>query len=282
MKEISWKHFGYHVVYDKDIYDAIDFAGKHGFGYIVPDLMVPRFFPERFSPSERQHIRKVAESKEVSISYHGPSDYLSLGTLYPEVRQAVLDRMKSCIDLARDVGAQRFTIHVEPPFDFVFAGREGTFLRDHWTLYKEAMKQSLIELTEHAGKDVLLCVENNRLGKMAIEVLENLLAKGNLFLAWDIPKSQNANGEPIVEVENFFKRHLGRVKECHLHDQKPGNYSHDTLGVGKIDFSHYLKLLLPQDVNFTLEIRPREDALKSLRVLKSMLSSLGWKVSSHA
>jgi len=140
----------------------------------------------------------------------------------------------------------------------------------------------LIELTEYAGKDVRLCVENNRLDKMAMEVLEDLLPAGNLFLAWDIPKSHDANGEPIVEVENFLKRHLGRVKECHLHDQKPGNYSHDALGVGGIDFSHYLKLLLPQDVNFTLEIRPREDALKSLRALKTMLNSLGWKMSSHA
>jgi sugar phosphate isomerase/epimerase len=282
MKEISWKHFGYHVVFDKDIYDAIDFASKNGFGYIVPDLMVPRFFPERFSPSERQHIGEAAESKEVSISFHGPSDYLSLGTLYPEVRHAVLDRMKLCIDFAHDVKAERFTIHVEPQFDFVFAGREGTFLKDHWTHYKDAMKQSLIELAEYIGKDVLLCVENNRLGKMVIEVLEDLLPTGNLFLAWDIPKSNNANSEPIVEVENFFMHHLEKVKECHLHDQKPGNYSHDMLGAGRIDFSRYLKLLLPQDIHFTLEIRPREDALKSLKALKAMLMSLGWKMSSHS
>ena len=30
--------------------------------------------------------------------------------------------------------------------------------------------------------------------------------------------------------------------------------------VGKIDFSHYLKILVPQDVHFTLEMRPRENA----------------------
>jgi sugar phosphate isomerase/epimerase len=282
MKEISWKRFGYHVVYDKDIYDAIDFASKHGFGYIVPDLMVHRFFPERFSPSERRHTREVAEAKGVSISFHGPSDYLSLGSLYPEVRRAVLGRMELCVDFARDLGTERFTIHVEPPFDFVFAGREGTFLKDHWALYKDTMKQSLIELAEYAGKDVRLCVENNRLGKMAMEVLEDLLPAGNLFLAWDIPKSHNANCEPIVEVENFFMRHLEIVKECHLHDQKPRNYSHDMLGAGRIDFSRYLNLLLPQDVHFTLEIRPRKDALKSLKLLKNMLMSLGWKMSSHA
>ncbi|MFB0567586.1 MAG: sugar phosphate isomerase/epimerase family protein [Candidatus Bathyarchaeia archaeon] len=279
MREISWKRFGYHVVYDVDIYDAINFASRHGFGYIVPDLMIPRFFPERFSQPERRRIREVAASKSVSISFHGPSDYLNLGTLYPEVRKAVLDRMKLCLDLARDVGAERFTIHIDPPFDFVFAGRKGTYLKDHWTIYKDALKQSLLELAEHSQRDILVCVENDRLSRMAMEVLEELLPTGKLFLTWDIPKSHTITGKPIVKVENFLMRHLEKVKECHLHGQKPGKYSHDILGVGKIDFSHYLKILLSQDVYFTFEIRPRENALKSLKILKDMLGNLGWKIS---
>ena len=251
------------------------------FGYIVPDLMIPRFFPERFSQSERKHIREVAASRSVSISLHGPSDYLSLGTLYPEVRQAVLKRMKLCIDFAGDVGAQRFTIHIEPPFDFVFAGREGTFLKDHWKIYKNTLKQSLIELSEYAPRDVTLCVENHQLGRMAMEVLEELLPAERLFLAWDIAKGHAMNAEPIVEVEDFFMHHLDKVKECHLHDQKSGKPSHDLLGAGKIDFSRYLKVLFPQDIHFTLEIRPREEALKSLKTLEDMLARLGWKISAR-
>ena len=279
MRKISWKRFGYHVVYDIDIYNAINFASRNGFGYIVPDLMVPRFFPERFSQSERRRIREVATSRNVSISFHGPSDYLNLGTLYLEVRKAVLNRMKLCLDFARDVGAERLTIHIDPPFDFVFAGKKGTYLKDHWTIYKNTVKQSLLELTEHSRGDILVCVENDRLNKMAMEVLEELLPTGKLFLTWDIPKSHTITGKPIVEVEDFFMQHLKKVKECHLHDQKPGKYSHDILGVGKIDFSPYLKMLAPQDVHFTLEIRPRENALKGLKILKEILGNLGWKIS---
>ncbi|MFB0567663.1 MAG: sugar phosphate isomerase/epimerase family protein [Candidatus Bathyarchaeia archaeon] len=278
MKEISWKRFGYHVVYDTDIYDAINFADKHGFGYIVPDLMIPRFFPERFSQSERRRIQEFAESKNVSISFHGPSDYMNLGSVYPEVRKAVLDRMKLCIDFSRDINAQRFTIHIDPPFDFVFAGRKGTYLKDHWTIYKDTLTQSLVELVEYSQGDILICVENDRLSKLATEVLEELLATEKIFLTWDIPKSHTNTGEPIVEMENFLIRHLERVRECHLHDQKPGKYSHDILGVGKIDFSKYLRLLVSRDVHFTLEIRPREYALKSLRILQDLLKELGWKM----
>lgn len=279
MKEISWERFGYHVVYDFDVYDAINFANSHGFGYIVPDLMIPRFFPECFSQPERLRIREFATSKNVSISFHGPSDYLDLGSLYPEMRGAVLDRMKLCLDFASDIGAERFTIHTKPPFDFVFAGRKGTYLRNHWSMYKEALRESLVELAEYSRGKVLVCVENDRLSKIAMEVLEELLPTENLFLTWDIPKSHTDAGKPIVKIENFLMRHLEKVRECHLHDQKPGKYSHDILGKGKINFSRFLNLLAPQDVHFTLEIRPRQDALKSLKILKDMLEKLGWKIS---
>ncbi len=279
MRGISWKRFGYHVVYDNDICDAISFAHRHRIGYVVPDLMVPRFFPERYSQSERRRIREFAESNGVSISFHGPSDYLNLGSLYQKVRKAVLDRMKLCLDFARDVAAQRFTIHIDPPFDFVFAGRKGTYLKNHWRIYKDALKQSLSELIEYSRGDVIVCVENDRLDELAMEVLEELLPTEKLFLTWDIPKSHTDLGDPIVEMENFLIRHLERVRECHLHDQKPGEYSHDMIGVGKINFSRHLNILAPQDVHFTLEIRPRENALESLKTIKDMLENLGWKVS---
>ncbi len=51
------------------------------------------------------------------------------------------------------------------------------------------------------------------------------------------------------------------------------------IGVGKINFSRHLNILAPQDVHFTLEIRPRENALESLKTIKDMLENLGWKVS---
>jgi sugar phosphate isomerase/epimerase len=279
MKDISRKRFGYHVVYDVDIYDAINFAFRHGFGYIVPDLMIPRFFPDRFSKSERRRIRDFADSKGVSISFHGPSDYLNLGTLYPEVRRAILDRMKLCLDFARDVEAERFTIHIDSPYDFVFAGRKGTYLRDHWTLYKNAIRESLVQLVEYSREKVLICIENDRFTRISIEVLEELLPTTNLFLSWDIPKSHTDSGKPVPEIEDFLMRHLEKVRECHLHDQKLGKPSHDILGAGKIDFPRYLRLLLPTDVHFTLEIRPRRDALKSFKILNDMLQNIGYKIS---
>jgi len=278
LKHISRKRFGYHVVYDRDMIDAICFASEKGFGYIVPDLMIPRFFPERLSRSERRHIREAAQSKNVSISFHAPSDYLNVGSLYPEVKRAVLGRMKSCMNLANDVGAQRFTIHIDPPYDFVLAGQEGTYLKDHWDTYKNAIEEGLLALVANAPENLLICVENDRLSKIVIEALDGLLQANRLFLTWDIPKSHTSDGKPISEVENFLTRHLDRVRECHVHDQRPSGHSHDVVGVGKIDFSRSLRILLPRNVFFTIEVRPREIALESLRKLERMCIDLGWQI----
>jgi len=277
--EIPRRRFGYHVVYDIDICDAIDFASRNGFGYIVPDMMIPRFFPERFSQPERRRIREAARSSNVSISFHAPSDYLNIGTLYPEVKRAVVSRMKLCMDFADDLEAQRFTVHIEPPFDFVLAGREGTFLKDHWNTYKNSIKEGILELIDNAPKNLQVCVENDRLSKIVIETLEETLPDRRLFLTWDIPKSHASNGKPMNEIEDLFMRHLDRIVECHVHDQKPGKPSHDAVGAGMINFQRYLRILLPKDVFFTIEVRPREAALKSLLTLGKMMHEFGYRIS---
>ena len=48
-------------------------------------------------------------------------------------------------------------------------------------MYKDALKQSLLELAEHSRRDVLVCVENDQLSRMAMEVLEELLPTENSF-----------------------------------------------------------------------------------------------------
>lgn len=268
------ERFGYHVVYDRDLFDAISFAEAHGFGYVVPDLMIPRFWPERFSGSERRRIREYAQDHGVSISFHAPSDYLSLITPYPEVIEGILVRMKTCLDLAEDLEAERFTIHPSRPLNFASAGGEGTYLRDHWEFYKTILSEGITGVVEGASS-VKVCLENDPLDRFVMEVVEDLLSAGlDLYLSWDIPKSLDpTKGEP-KQVDSFFLRNIQRLKEAHLHDRRPGERYHDTLGSGDVDVAKYLRLLAPEDVHFTLEIRPREDAHRSLLYVEELWKSL--------
>ena len=144
------ERFGYHVVYDRDLYDAVDFAAEHGFGYIVPDLMIPRFFPENIGRRDRRRIKEYAEFRGISMSFHGPSDNLNLVAPYPEVRRAVLRRMTLSLMLAQDLGAERFTIHPTAPLNFASGGEKGTYLQDHWHVYKTALHESIKGILEEA------------------------------------------------------------------------------------------------------------------------------------
>lgn len=265
------KRFGYHVVYDRDLYDAVDYAAEHGFGYIVPDLMIPRFFPENIGRRDRRRIKEYAESRGVSPSFHGPSDTLNLVAPYPEVRRAVLRRMELSLRLAQDLGAERFTIHPTAPLNFASGGEKGTYLQDHWQVYKTALKESLRGILAEADR-VQICVENAPLDELTEEVVEELLPEEqNLFLTWDVPKSLDpSHGAPLERVEDFFLNHLDHVRECHLYDRRPGGYGHDQLGAGSLDYGRFLRLLAPKDVHFTLEIRPRENAYQSLLKIKEL------------
>lgn len=265
------ERFGYHVVYDRNIFEAIDFAAAHGFGYIVPDLMIPRFWPERYSSSKRNNIRKQAENNGISISFHAPSDNLNLVAPYPEVRNGILKRMKICLEFAKDLGAERFTIHPSHPPGFVSGGKPGTYLEDHKKIYLSALREGMSGILREADS-VQVCVENEPLTPFVEEALESLFDDlENLFLTLDAPKALDPRkGSPIDRVEAFYGRYIDRVREVHLHDKRPGGRYHDTLGHGDVDVKKYLRWFAKKDVHFTLEIRPREEAYRSLLLVKKI------------
>ena len=261
--------FGYHVVYDPSITNALDFAAAHQFGYIVPDLAVPRFFPENMNQDLRRSIKNRAESLGVSISLHAPGEGVDIVTLFPEIREAMLKRISLCLELARDLGAKRVTIHPSAFPSFASGGQLGTFLQDHLELYRNALLTGLQGILDIAPSDVQICVENSPMEKLTMEVLQTVFnERKDLYLTWDILKNQSpAHGDP-ASVKQFFLKHVDRVRECHLHDMRPGGRGHDRLGVSDLDFMEYVRLLAKHDVCFTLEIRPRENAYESLMMLK--------------
>jgi len=221
---LSFPHerFGYHVVYDRDVYDAIDFASAHGFG-----------------------------------------------------RRGIRERMRLCLELARDLEAERFTIHPSQPPNFACGGGPGTYLEDHRDIYANALRKCMSWIASTA-EGVQVCVENEPFTPFIEDVLEGLLAEeGNLFLTLDAPKARSpSKGAPVERVEGFYKRHVNRVREVHLHDRRPGGRFHDVLGYGEVDVRRHLHTMAPHDVHFTLEIRPREKAYESLLWLERLWNEM--------
>jgi sugar phosphate isomerase/epimerase len=267
--EFPRRRFGYHVVYDKDIFDALDYASNHGFGYIVPDLMIPRFWPEMYTEAERRSIREYAMSLDIGISFHSPSDALSLATPYLEASSAIAERMRLCLRFAQELGAQRFTIHPAEPPRFASNGQPGDYHITHCRFYRDALTRNIKSVVDKAGP-VEVCVENEPMTAFVMGALDELLGKTPLYLTLDAPKALDPEKGDPVKVEEFYLRHNSLVREVHLHDRRPGGRYHDALGRGDLDVAKYLNRYRGSDVCFTLEIRPRESAYRSLRLLEEM------------
>jgi len=176
--------------------------------------------------------------------------------------------MRELIDFAQDIQAIRVTVHLGNVPVFTMPGIGDVPISEQYPdLHKKTLEKALRYLSRYAAGKTTLCVENAPFNDIVMDVLNALIDKEDLFLTWDIAKTYRQDGRLIAEVEDFFLKHLDKVRECHLHDRTERG-SHEILGRGKIDFIRYLNLLGDRDIDYTIEVRPRERALTCLRIIK--------------
>jgi len=264
-------HVGYHVVYDGSILEAVDYASRNGFSSVQLDLNLPKFFPEKYSSEHRRGISEEAQSKSVAITVHAPE--LDLQSFHPGVLKAVTGRMVEVMDFAKDVGAKSMTVHPGPVQGFSLAGEAPTRITEMFPeLHRRLFGGVLEELASHSGGCLFLCVENKEFTRGVMGVLEEVMRRFPLYLTWDLAKMYRHDGSVMGEVEAFFLGHLDWVRECHLHDVT-GRGQHQVVGTGCVDFGKHLSVLADREVNFTVEVRPRELALESLGNLRKCLEA---------
>jgi sugar phosphate isomerase/epimerase len=236
------------------------------------DTTMPQFFPEKFRLIDSRNIRRYAEKKSIILKVHAPSEDFSLQTLHSIVQSAIIDRFKEVIDFGYELGGKIVTIHAGnvPVFTVPFKGRVPIDI-DYPDLYTESLRTALKELSDYAEGRILLCVENSPFTDVGMQVLPSFLEKGKLFLTWDLAKMYRSDGSIMTDVENFFLNHLDKVRECHLHD-RTSEHHHQIIGQGYVNFKHYLSLLSEYPVEYTIEVRPVENVVKSFEALRKILS----------
>jgi len=262
---------GFHSVYEKSVREAIDLASRYGLSSVQIEAAMPQFFPERYDCAAREEIARHAEDKSVTLKIHAPGEDFSLQTLHSSVQRAVLARLKEVIRFACDLDAKLVTVHsgVVPVFTVPGKGRVPVDLL-YPRLCSQRLKAALLELADYCEGRILLCVENSPLSASLMKILPEMLEDGEAFLAWDLARMYRADGSPDAEVEGFFLKYLDKVRECHLHD-RTGEHGHMIIGEGFVDFKRYLSLLSNHDLEYTIEVRPIENALKSLEALRKII-----------
>ncbi len=266
----SWlfEHIGYHVVYDDSVLAAMDYASSNGFSSIQLDLNLPKFFPEAYNIWQKRSIKEKAQSENVTMTIHAPE--LDLQSFHPNVLDAVVGRMAEVMTFAKDLGARSITIHPGPVQSFSVAGEAPRRITEMYPeLHRKLFGSVLQKLAEHVGGGLFLCLENKDFTQGMMAILEDVMQRSPVYLTWDLAKMYRRDGSMMSEIDAFFLSHLDRVRECHLHDVTDRG-QHQVIGTGYVNFKRHLSALSDREVNFTIEVRPRELAFESLRNLRRL------------
>lgn len=263
-----FKYIGYAAsIGEKTIYDSIDFTHKNHMNAVEINANVPIYFPENFSLEERKKIKQYAESKNVLLTIHAPED-ITLLQLHKNVRAAGILRLKEIINFGKDIGARSLTLHVGSTVTFTLVDGKSYMDEFYEDDFKKILEDTLLELIKEADHKIKIAVENSgRFPKKVFqETLQKLLDRNeDIYLTWDIGHSYE---NKYTEVE-FFIKNIDKIRTCHIHDNN-GKSDHQIPGEGNLNFHKHFDLMKNKDIVYIIEVRPRENAVKSFKVLKTL------------
>ena len=265
------------MIYDDSLVDSLTYASHNDWNGIVPDIGVPIFSPHLISSEERAQLRDMSRNLSIEWGFHAPADDVSLMSTYPQIRSGILAYYKQVINLAREVsiGPTNVVIHPGTTPTYRKAGNEPTsqFREKYRDTYMTILHENLVELLEHARPHVRLVMENVNWTPQVRDVIESLIPKG-LKLCLDIPKLYGSDLKIREEDWAFFQRFKSSIEVVHIHDLIPQIGGHQVVGNGLIDFEPTLRFLsqLSSKPQYVFEVRPREEAQRSLANIGRMLS----------
>lgn len=254
---------------EKDVISAMEYARLSGFEAVELSMNMPCFFPERYSQAERRAILGFKRESGIEITIHAPED-ISLVSMHESVRRAGIGRLKEIIGFAGEIGASRMTLHIGATPYFTLVEGVGYVQDEHIRETVLNLRESIATLACVASElapNLRLCIENSGYFPWYIqEALADIMDSLDIFLTWDIGHSyENRYGE-----QYFFEQNLKRVKTCHLHDFNEHG-DHKIIGSGNVDFKGHMEKLGAQDVVYIVEVRPRDNAKRSLGNLRDMV-----------
>jgi len=266
--------FGVNIIYDENIYKAIDFALKNKFSGIELWVVSPQFLIENYSKKERAKITEYSQKKNIQIQIHAPEN-ISLFESNKEVWKGYFNYLKELVDFGRDIKAFSLTIQSGRSSADLLTfprGQKVLIIDSYPEYFLEVFKKNLKSISDYAKGKIFLCIENvDKFDKSVMHIVQKLLNQKRLFLTWDIAKSYNRDGTIKKEELNFFLKNIKSIKNIHLHDATSIS-GHEIIGKGVVDFKFFFKKLKNLDVNYIFEVRPHSNALQSranlLKILK--------------
>lgn len=264
--------FGLSIIFDKDIYKAIDFASVNRFSSIELWSVAPQFLIGSFSKKEKIKISEYAKEKKIQLQLHAPED-ISFFEPNEEIWQGYFLYLQKLINFARDLKAISLTIHPGELTAFTYPNKQKVSVIEKYPKYfREIFKRNLEPVCGRAKDKIFLCIENTNNFKQIMKVIDEFLKPQKIFLTWDIPKTYNKDGTIKKEEFRFFVQNIKTIRNIHLHDATFLS-GHEIIGKGLVDFSPFFSKVKDLDVNYIIEVRPHLNVIKSRNNLLRILNN---------
>lgn len=238
-------------------------------GYRTIQLMAtpPHFDPWQQDAARTRRIRAVIERHGLSLlALDLASSDINLASPAPHVVDFAVDAYAAAIDRAAEVGARWICVG---------SGRRHALLaraNDRLMTSFRAAFARIHDKAQRAGIPIIL--ENHPQGLLAsaTDIARFLDAEGygDMPVIYDVANAFAIGEDPVEGLKTLWSR-LGIV---HLSDSPKGQWRHDPIGAGEIDFAAIARLLRQRAYAgaIVLEIlsdRPLDDLLAGATALKA-------------
>lgn len=228
---------------------------------IIEIASVPPF-DSNFLGQIKDEIRKRLEKFETL--YHLPSWEINICALNPEVRRVSVDETKKLIDLAKELGIKKVSMHpgcyAAMPDTYSMLGQQ----------VRAVAEKTIPEIFGYCVKnDIELCIENLPVTEPFFQrpdEFEPFVEKGIGMLV-DTAHAVTAGVDPIDFVRKFGKR----ISEVHLVDGFRGKQDiHYPIGTGEVNYRAFLDELkrIEYEGPVILELKSEKDVVDSIDVLR--------------
>jgi len=207
---------------------------------------------------------KLSPSYNLEYSVHAPLSDVNIGAINPRMRQAALEEVLECLELAHRMGADPVTIHPGFLSPLTRLDLEAA----------ESLTSASLKVIDAKAKDLGVRVALENMPDMPVamakgpEELVRYLEGTDLGVCFDIGHA-NTNGN-IAE----FLGVKGRIINMHVHDNPGDTDRHLVIGEGNIDFGRWLQAFRPYSGRYVIEARELERSLGSRDRLKAILSTI--------
>ena len=261
------------LMWDLSAADAIRELGARGFKRFEL-IATPPHFSLRDTDGEQLKAIKAALSDNGGeiLSLDLPSTDVNLGSPSPEVRAFAVQLYRWAVDRASELGA---------PWVVILAGRRHGLLPppdERLIAYFERAMDELAPYAAARGTRLLLEIHPQTLLPDS-EALSGYIERSghsNLDILYDIPNGIAAGEDPRAGLRRC-QAHLAMV---HLSDAPRGEWKHDPIGQGDVDFGAIRQELAEMDFNGSVVLEViAPDAIRRLVEGRDKLAATGWNFS---